>query len=281
MRLRWLVVALVSLIACGAAHAAPELTYLGNDGVLISAAGRKVVIDALYGDGLPGYVTLPVPHRDKLELAQAPFDGIDLILATHYHRDHFDAGAVALHLARNPKAVFVSTEQAVAKLREQVDDFSTLEKRVHALAPEEGRPVRLEPGGIALTVLNLHHGRGRDVQNLGFIVELGGTTFLHTGDTLASAEDLAKYDLFEKTFDVALLPFFQLDAALSNSIRARRVVALHLPAADAPASYFGNAGNLDALIERIESVPGILVFRKPMERRTLGLAAKPAAPSGG
>ena len=48
------------------------------------------------------------------------FAGVDLILASHFHGDHFDAASVARHLRANPEAVFLSTNQAVAELCEQI-----------------------------------------------------------------------------------------------------------------------------------------------------------------
>ena len=43
------------------------------------------------------------------------------MLASHHHGDHFDAEAVARHLASNPGARFVSTRQAVDRLQRLKD----------------------------------------------------------------------------------------------------------------------------------------------------------------
>jgi len=62
-----------------------EITYLGNEGFLITAGETRILIDALYGDGL--------------------------------------------HLLHNPEARFVSTEQAVARLRQELDRYQEVAGR--------------------------------------------------------------------------------------------------------------------------------------------------------
>ena len=64
-----------------AAHAEPsdsagvssvEVTYLANEGFLIERDGVKVVIDGIFGAGLPEYDTLPGATQSDLEAATGP-----------------------------------------------------------------------------------------------------------------------------------------------------------------------------------------------------------------
>jgi glyoxylase-like metal-dependent hydrolase (beta-lactamase superfamily II) len=84
-----------------------RLTYLANEGVMLSPRQGRVFIDAFFGDGLPDYAVVPRPARDSLERAAGPYGGPAIILATHAHRDHYDSAAVARYLASNPDAVAV------------------------------------------------------------------------------------------------------------------------------------------------------------------------------
>lgn len=82
-----------------------ELTYIANEGFLITGGGKKVLVDALLREGIPESYLRPAPETlKKMEASQPPFDGVDLVLATHFHRDHFNAGSVAAHLRANPRA---------------------------------------------------------------------------------------------------------------------------------------------------------------------------------
>jgi L-ascorbate metabolism protein UlaG (beta-lactamase superfamily) len=263
---------LASVAAAPGDDASPiEFTYMGNEGFMVRSGDKVILFDALQGDGLPGYVALPQPERGLLERAEPPYDGVDLILATHCHRDHFDPASVARHLESNESAVFVSTEQAVEQLHRitpQIKDFDT---RVIGLTPEEGRVVELKPHDISLSVFLLHHGRGRDVDNLGFIVELGGARILHMGDTVANAVDLSVYDL--KGLDFAMVPYWYFgDRELTRALRgveAERMIAIHIPSSDAPESYFGSGEkNLDGLFRRLQAKwEGLIVFRALLEQR--------------
>src|SRR5687768_12633750 len=74
------------------------ITYLANEGVMLSSGGATVLIDALFGEGLRGYGVVSKPTRVRLEGATAPFDRVSAVLTTHIHPDHFDASGVAAHL---------------------------------------------------------------------------------------------------------------------------------------------------------------------------------------
>jgi hypothetical protein len=63
------------------------ITFLANEGVMLSSGGTTVLIDALFGDGLRGYGIVTQPTRTALERGQPPFDRVNAVLATHVHND--------------------------------------------------------------------------------------------------------------------------------------------------------------------------------------------------
>lgn len=237
-----------------AAPSALQIHYLGNEGFLIEGDGRRVLVDALFGEGIPGYAAVPEPLRADLERGVDPWGGVSLALATHYHGDHFDAAAVARFLHANPEARFVSTPQACDQLAEPGPDRAALLGRCHAVLPEPGTVERLDIGGVTVDVLNLHHGRRTPpVENLGFVVHLGGTRLLHFGDTEAKMEDFAPYvDLLRGT-DVALLPFWFLSSEwradfVRDHIGPRWIVIAHTPLPSAPPTHFARWGSYGELV---------------------------------
>jgi L-ascorbate metabolism protein UlaG (beta-lactamase superfamily) len=252
-----------------------EIIHIANEGFLIAGGGRRVLIDALFSSGVQGYPTIPTDLRTKLEQGEAPFESIDLVLATHHHADHFDPAMVARYLERFPDAHFVSTEQAVARFRDAVRSRPDLMARARGLLPPEGQRIRLAPRGIGLTVLNLHHGSDRSppVQNLGFIIEVGGMKLLHVGDTEADARDFAPYALADQQIDVALLPSWLLTyekwkRAVTKSIVPKRIVVMHLPSPDAPQSWFGKSRDLAGLKRAIlRAFPDAVFLERPEESR--------------
>lgn len=253
------------------AGAAPtvELVYLANEGVLLGDGERKVAIDALFGDGLDGYPTVPDAVRARLEGATGEFAGIDLLLATHLHADHFSAAAVARHLTANPDALFVSTPAAVAAVA-ALPEGVALAPRLRGVLPREGaQRETLAWRGIRVTAFNLHHGRGlaRPVDNLGFVVELGGRRVAHLGDTEANGDELATaFGTASPRLDLALVPCWRLldadgRAELRRALAPRRLAAFHFPVPQAPAEYFGKPGSLAALrVHLAREWPGIVLL---------------------
>lgn len=249
--------------------AAPEVgmvaTYLGNEGFLIEGGGHRVLIDALYGTGIPGYPVVPAPIREQLEAGAGLWGGVDLAIASHHHGDHFDAAAVARFLAANPQARFLSTPQAVDRLAAAVDDPAVL-ARAEGVLPATGETIERDVGGIGVTVLHLHHGlRDPPVENLGVVVRMGDHRFLHFGDTEATMEDFEPYlDRLAGT-DLALLPFWFLSSEwraqmVREQIRPPTVVAAHVPEATAPAGHFARWNSHRELVAAMrDAFPGAVI----------------------
>jgi L-ascorbate metabolism protein UlaG (beta-lactamase superfamily) len=205
------------LMACGqsgtapatapdAAVAQPRVTFVGNSGFLITAGGRKVLIDSLFSGFLSG---APQADTAKTQFLAAlpPFDGVDLILATHNHPDHFSASLVRQYMQNNPKAIFMSTTQATSQL-------TGLGDRVIAVDPSSGSPVTVEANGIGVEAIYLNHGSSGDaseVFNNGYVVTLGALKLFHTGDVY-NLDDARPYNLAELKIDLAFIQhYFFLD----------------------------------------------------------------------
>jgi L-ascorbate metabolism protein UlaG (beta-lactamase superfamily) len=220
-------------------HAAPSaadgvrVTYLANEGVRIEGGTCDVLIDALLRDSLGDYVRHDPAAQESLETGRPPFDGVKLALATHFHLDHWDAGAIARFLTNRPAAVFGSPPQAGAMLP------SALKRRVRPLWPVAGQPaVRLAEGGAVVDAIPLDH--GMPVENMAYRLECGGRVLFHMGDSKASEANFAIL-AGEGQADVALVPHWWLTdnaglAFLRDRWRPRHVVAFHLGESDVAAA---------------------------------------------
>ncbi len=216
-----------------------RVTYVGNAGFLIAIDDKKILIDALFS-GFPGGYILPQEIQDKMALGQPPFDGIDLVLATHSHGDHFESGLVRRFLANNRAAVFGSTPQAAASL-------SGFPGRVIAFQPKKSKPACEDIRGIRVEAIYLSHGApaaGRaEVINYGYLVTVNGITLFHTGDIDASFigfEAFRSLRLPEKKIDLAFLQHFYLSDVpaerklIREGIAARYIIATHYHYTDPP-----------------------------------------------
>jgi L-ascorbate metabolism protein UlaG (beta-lactamase superfamily) len=188
------------------------VTYVGNCGFLISVADKKVLVDALFA-GSAGAYLLPNEVREPLLNAAPPFDGVDLILATHDHGDHFTAGMVRQHMLNNPETVFISTSQAAGQL-------TGFGERVIAVDPTEGSPVQVEANGIRVEAIYLSHGYPPDdpaeTFNNAYVVTIGDLRFFHTGD-INDLRDAGQYDLAGTGIDLAFISHSYMVSGTSRS----------------------------------------------------------------
>jgi L-ascorbate metabolism protein UlaG (beta-lactamase superfamily) len=212
-----------------------EITYIANEGVLISAEGKQILIDGLHREYQPAYAFLPPAEREKIETAKPPFDKIDLILVSHMHLDHFHPESIGRYLHHNPRALLVSSQQVVDEVEKNFKDYQSIKGRVTGATPQWKEKVAMKVAGIEFEILRLRHGTGRHatIQNLGHIIKLGGKKLLHIGDADTAVENFEKFNLDEEGIDIAFLPFWFLlgaeeQALVRDHIKPKQIIAVHI-----------------------------------------------------
>lgn len=241
------------------------VTYIANEGVLVSSGDKQVLIDGLHREYKPDYAFPPPDLLRSLESSASPYNKIDLILVTHIHGDHFHPLSVGLHLQNNPKARLVSSEQIAEGVKKDFSGFGPIESRVDRVPHEWKRKVALNVSGINLKGLGLKHSGANFswIQNLGYVVELDGKKFLHIGDADMTEENFSSLGLPGENIDVAFIPYWYLlsstgRAILQNHIRPKHVIAVHISPAD--------AAGVSEQVRR--AYPDAVTFTRILETRT-------------
>jgi L-ascorbate metabolism protein UlaG (beta-lactamase superfamily) len=239
-----------------------SIKYIANEGVLVTAGGRQVLIDAIHREYKPAYLFPPPDLLKALELAASPYNAIDLVLVTHNHLDHFHPESIALHLQNNQKATLVSPGRVVSEIAKNAAGFDAIKPRIKEVTPAWNQKAVMDIGGIKLTVLGFRHVnlRHREVQNLGYIVEIGGRKVLHVGDAELSDENFASFLLKDENIDAAILPAWFLDTStgceqVKKLIGAKHLIATHIPpdhAAEYGAAVRKNCPGSDAFTTLLE-----------------------------
>lgn len=271
------VASLMLLVACTESTPPPraaadriEIMYLANEGFLLTSGDDKVLVDGLFREG-GDYASLPLEWRETVETAQPPFDTVDVVLATHHHADHFHALAVCRFLDSNPLAEFVSTRQALDQMRSACDNPAALAGRVKAGLLSDGSSAAVVLGELRIESVFLHHGAASPVENIGFLIEIGGLTVLHMGDSQATAEDLRAAGLGERSIDLAFVPYWYLiDKRWTPAIELLQpggIVVMHIPPPGSPLleSFQGWDALVRTIINRFQQA---VVFAEPFETRT-------------
>ncbi|HEY7568893.1 MAG TPA: MBL fold metallo-hydrolase [Gemmatimonadaceae bacterium] len=256
---------IVAHAGTGATQSGVSITFLANEGVLLSSGDRQVLIDALFQKYETGYALPADSTRAALERAAAPFNSVDLILVTHRHGDHFHPAPVVRHLLANSGATLVTSKQVIDSLTGRLPAGHGLTPRLVARTTVRGSRRREVVAGISVELLGLPHGgrRHRNVEHLGYIVDLGGRRVLHVGDTDFDESTFAPFRLDTARIDVALLPLWMVTSAegkrvIERWIRPRQVIAFHV----------GDDDMEDAPRAVRAAMPTAITFTRSLESRS-------------
>jgi L-ascorbate metabolism protein UlaG (beta-lactamase superfamily) len=248
------------------AHAV-GLTWLGQAGFVLRSGATTALLDPFLS-----------PWEGRVYesgLAPAQAQGIDVVLCTHEHVDHFDAASAPAIAAASPGATFVVPTPIV----DMVTEAGIAPERVVGMQPDQtlelaGLTIRAVPAMHGVTMEDAY-GFGAQISDglvrfLGYVVDAGATRLYHAGDTIhyEGMETL----LAPLEIDVAMLPINGRDpereargivgnlsareaAWLAKEIGAGVVVPMHY---DLFARNRGYPGHLVESVERDH--PGVPVL---------------------
>lgn len=177
------------------------LTWLGQAGFILRSGGATALLDPFLA---------PHPGRAyESGLAATGAEGVDLVLCTHEHTDHFDRESAPAIAAASPGAVFVVPTPIV----DMATEAGIAPDRVVGLQPGE----TIEIAGLGIGAVPAMHGvtmedaygfgeslSGGLVRFLGYVVDAGDVRLYHAGDTIHYAG--METTLRELAVDIAMLP---------------------------------------------------------------------------
>jgi len=189
------------LLASPAPDRGAELTWLGQSSYVLRAAGATLLVDPF----LTPRDDRLVPPADRPEA----FAGVDAVLVTHEHYDHFDPDACRELAKASPEALFTAPRPIIDQLTEVGIDPD----RIVAMQPGD----HAEVAAAGITGVPACHGvhvsdaytlgrelSGGAVRFLGYVIEIGGVRVYQAGDTI-DFDGLAE-EVRAAGVDVALLP---------------------------------------------------------------------------
>ena len=188
-----------ALLADIAAAEGAAFWWMGQHSFILKAAGRVIYIDPYLGENAARQ-TPPLLKPEQVTNA-------NWVLCTHDHSDHIDPEAIPGIAAASPGARFVAPRPHAARMR----SLSVPEDRLRTLDADEV----LEEEGLRVTAIKAKHeffdyqpGVGHPF--LGYVIEVGGATLYHSGDTLVFDGLLTTLQRWR--FDAVFLPINGRDA---------------------------------------------------------------------
>jgi L-ascorbate metabolism protein UlaG (beta-lactamase superfamily) len=213
------------------------ITYVANDGFLISSKSGNVLIDALFNNSFGAYDVPSEQLRADIVGGKSRFQKIDLYLVTHAHGDHFYAPYVIDFLKNHPETRFVAARQVC----QEIGGDSDLAGRLEAISLEIGDRAAITVQGVPLKIWRLKHFRddsGERAVSLVYLIELDGCRILHLGDAPVDFNQFYfdKLGLENEKIDIMFLGFSGIDEKTRQFVREvikpKRVVAMHIPPKD-------------------------------------------------
>jgi len=169
------------------------------------------------------------------------YDGVDAVLVSHMHGDHFTAApAIAYLRAQTNVRMFGSAQVRAAIINAGVAEDDPIMARVTAvdLAPEDGAR-SFELDGAAIDVVAIPHSGNRPtIQNFAWRVALDeALTVMHLGDAGPVVEDFERHKnhFNAKKTHAAFPPYWFFgyadgEAILNTYIKADKTIGVHVPA---------------------------------------------------
>lgn len=245
------------------AQKALDVTYIANDGFLISSHSGSVMIDALFNNGFGQYDVPSEKLRADIVGGQPPFRRVDLYLVTHSHGDHFYAPYVLDFMKSHPETRLVSCPQVCESLAAGDD----LDKRMKVVDIEFGGRAYVAARGVSLEIWRLKHfldPSGVGCVSLIYLITLDGFGILHLGDAPIdfNRADYERLGLDKEKIDVLFLGYSVLDEKsrrfIQKVIRPKHIIAMHIPPKD-----------IEVETKKfVAAYPNAVVFRAPLETRS-------------
>jgi L-ascorbate metabolism protein UlaG (beta-lactamase superfamily) len=221
--------------AGNASDSSIEVTYLANEGVMITTEGHKVLIDALFDDPNPNYRAPSEEMLKGMQSGRAPFDDVDLVLVTHNHPDHFSPSFAARFMENNPNVLLMAAKDAVTAMKDNVKNWGQIQDRVFPFELEPGETAEKTVGRIAVkTYRTLHSGDLDSPHNLMYLIKMDGRTIFHEGDSAGKLEIFKDLGLEKEKIDLALVHFWfplhpEGERIILDVLKPDHVGLIHLP----------------------------------------------------
>ncbi len=182
-----------------------HLWWLGQSGYLLQWKRKRVLIDPYLSDSLTKkYAATEKPHTRMSELVVKPglLKNIIVVTSSHNHTDHLDAETLMPVLKNNPDIKFIIPEAN----RDFVADRVQCEK-YFPLGLNDGRSVTIDGftfHGMPARHNEIERDESGNCKYMGYVIEFGGHTMYHSGDTLwfdGMVDLLRPFNM-----DIAILP---------------------------------------------------------------------------
>lgn len=217
--------------------------YMGQAGFIIkSKAGATLGIDLYLSDCVESVEGNDGYHRLMPQIVSPEELQLDTIVATHFHRDHFDVDAIPSLMSNGKTRLFCAYDCQQDVVRLDLD-----KQRVTFVKPGDNYTA----GNFELHFINSDHGAGAP-QEVGVLLTVDGKNILEVGDTSLHLDWVDEY-LQCGPIDVLIAP---INGAYGNLDEQENITLTRLlhPRLTIPCHYgmfASHGGNLGLWREKV------------------------------
>lgn len=228
-----------------------RVTLSCNAGLILEYQGTKLLLDGIYGTQGHPFSNLGQNRWEKMLSGAAPYDGIDYLLFTHQHPDHFTPSMTLDYLkARHIKGIFFpevageSQVKLISYLKENRIPCVVLSSQTQRAA------FGIEPQIQVRAFSTLHLDKKfRDIPHFCYLISFGGKHVLFTADVDYTTETFSDIEtlplraafinplffsalrsgkFFSGTLNTKTLCIYHVPFSEDDSLRMRPVLAKNL-----------------------------------------------------
>lgn len=209
-----------------------SVTYILNEGFLLRARGKKVLIDGIFDPSVWTHYGVPSGAVYNAETnALPPIDNIDALLVSHTHSDHLHARFTFQHLTNDTTAMLIGPRSVYSTIRSATGSyFWMVTNQIVQATPTNGSSTNVVIGDMTFKVVGLTQSDDPAI-NDGFLFTLGGLRFLHVGDNY-STNPFDYQPMAGEQIDVAMINCYLFDnphgaQAVINILNPKTMLVMH------------------------------------------------------
>lgn len=221
-----------------------EIIALNNCSYLYRYGKNKLLIDP-FGTDFGRYFFLTSDSTlKKLGNGEAPFKGVETVLITHIHGDHFNPFLAETFLQKHNSSKMVCPPQVLHLMKDSCRNFNSIEDRIISPELAMAQTQNLTINDVPLTVVRMQHGTDRSLEgidysnftdyekteNFGYVIRLNNKTIFHQGDGCLNINGEA-LNALSLDVNVAYLSFFDWDSIsyqiLKDQMLADTIIFMH------------------------------------------------------
>jgi L-ascorbate metabolism protein UlaG (beta-lactamase superfamily) len=263
MKKIFLILAVLNLMVLVHAQESINITYIANDGFLISSGSGNILIDALFNKSFDQYDVPSEQLRTEIIEGRSSFDKVGLFLVTHKDGDHFYAPYIIDFLKTHRETRFVSSDQVNEKLLSD----SGITTQLCSISIELGAQVDTTIAGVPLKIYRVRHSgdsTGTSSVNLAYLITLNNFKILHIGDGPIdfNRSYYDRFNLEHEKIDIVFLNHFLLSDKtkqfVQTVLKPKYIIAMHVSPKDVETKS----------VKFLNAYQNGIVFKTPMETKT-------------